>query len=112
MKNLSARQLKEMLDRKEDLYLINVLPRKAYDEKHIPGSVNVPVQEDDFLTRIERIVSDKEAKIVVYCANESCNASPQAAEKLVDRGFKNTYDFEGGVKAWEEAHLPLAGAAL
>jgi rhodanese-related sulfurtransferase len=112
MKRLSAEQLKEMLDKKEDLYLINVLPRETYDEKHIPGSVNVPVQDDAFLTRMERIVSDKEAKIVVYCASESCDASPKAAAKLEDRGFKNLYDFGGGVKAWEESNLPLVGAAV
>ena len=112
MKKLAASELKERLNDRKDLYLVNVLPPNAYEAKHIPGSVNVPLQDDSFLTRIDRIVSDKDAEVVVYCANAECDASPKAAKKLEHAGFKNVYDFEGGVQEWEAKQLPLAGAAV
>lgn len=112
MKKTSALQVQEMLDRSEDFHLVNVLPEEAFDEKRIPGSVNVPVEDTDFLERMQELVDDPGATIVVYCASTACQASPRAARRLEEAGYRNVIDFEGGLEEWERARLPLEGSAV
>lgn len=86
----------------EDFVLINVLPNKAFNEAHIRTSINIPVDDDDFEQVAEKVVGDKGRKVVVYCANYDCDASPKAAKKLENAGFTSVFDYEGGTKDWFE----------
>lgn len=108
MKPIKKEDLKDMIDEEEEFELINVLGEEAFEKKHIPGSVNIPV-DDDFEDKIKQRYPDKDTKIVVYCASFECKASPKAAEKLDEMGYTDVYDYEGGVKDWEEAGYLLKG---
>lgn len=80
--------------------LIEVLAEEEYEQGHLPGAINIPLEE------IGREVKDEletGREIIVYCADEDCGASPAAAEKLDNLGFENVYDYEGGKKDWIEA---------
>jgi rhodanese-related sulfurtransferase len=103
MQTLTREQLKAMLDRHEDLVLINVLGREPFEQAHIPGSYNIPVAERDFTQRVQDIAGNKHGKVMVYCASFECNASPSAARQLDQAGFSQVYDYEGGTKDWQEA---------
>lgn len=86
-------------DRTQGMALVNVLEPKSFQKEHIPGSINIPRgQEHEFETRF-----DKDKEIVVYCASTDCDASPKTAEALSRRGFNNVYDYEAGMKGWNEA---------
>lgn len=100
MKTIKREELKKMIESKEDFLLINVLSKESFDEKHIPGSINIPVKNDDFIKRVEILTGTKTKKIVVYCANFECTASPTAAKKLTEVGFTNVYYYQGGVDDW------------
>jgi len=84
MKSISAKELKKQME-EGDVVVINVLPKAYFDKKHIPGSVNVPV--DELENVIGGTVEDQAKKIVVYCANLACQASPRAARKLEALGY-------------------------
>jgi hypothetical protein len=43
----------------------------------------------------------------VYCSSRNCTASPTLAQKLVDLGFTEVLDFEGGIDEWERAGFPI-----
>ncbi len=104
---LTKEQLKDKLDSNTQIKLVNVLPKESFEEKHIPGSINIPV------TDIENIAPqrlDKNDEIVVYCADFECSASPKAANKLEELGYKNVYDYEGGIDDWEKAGYKLVEA--
>lgn len=103
MKTMNAHELKRWLDQDKDFTLINVLGEEDFERAHIPGSRNVPVDRDDFERQIERMAGSKDETIVVYCASHDCEASPKAARKLDEAGFREVYDFEGGIKSWMEA---------
>lgn len=98
MKTITKEELKDMIDNKEDFVLINVLPRESFEKQHIPGSINISIGDEDFGKKAKQEIKDKNKKIVVYCANSECQASPRAAEKLTEMGYKNVWDYEGGIK--------------
>lgn len=101
MQTLTKNELKRMNEtEKEDFILINVLPRELFNQEHIRTSINIPVNDDNFAATVEKVAGNKDKKIVVYCANQDCDASPRAAQQLEKAGFRNVYDYEGGTEDW------------
>jgi rhodanese-related sulfurtransferase len=90
-----------------DTMLINVLDQDHFDKEHIPGSMNVPLSDANFLSRVEEMSGGKDQDIVVYCASKDCPASRQAAEKLTAAGFTRVRAYEGGIKDWRMAGMPI-----
>ena len=72
--------------------LIDVRTSDEYNREHIPNAVNIP------LDQIDTIGYDKETKIIVYC--QSGTRSRQAVQALVNMGYKNLYDLDGGLLNW------------
>jgi len=103
MKDLGTPELNNMINRGEELKLINTLPPKKFRITHIPGSENIPVGDPDFVEKVEKHVGSKEKKVVVYCADSTCDASTKAAQQLEEAGFTDVYDYTGGAKAWQAA---------
>lgn len=102
----TAEVLFDKLNSNERPVLINALDEEAYKAKRIPGSINIPTVNADF---IENVVPDKEQDIVVYCANADCDASPKLAEKLMDKGYTRVWDFEEGLAGWRKEGYTLTG---
>jgi rhodanese-related sulfurtransferase len=103
MKTIEVKDLQAMIDREEDFDLVNVLPEKNYREEHIPGSFNIPYNDEHFEEKAKMLIPDTKQMVVVYCASTECDASPKAGKHLEEMGYSNIVDFEGGVKAWQEA---------
>jgi rhodanese-related sulfurtransferase len=108
---IAREDLERIIERDEDMLMIDVLPHERYLEKHIPGSISIPLEEPGFVSRVEREVVGREEPIVVYCAGGSCNASREAAHALEAAGFTNVRAFEGGILEWEESGRPLVTGA-
>ena len=109
MQTLSTEQVQDIRKQDGKTPLINVLPEEAFEKAHIPGTRNIPVGSDDFVSRVEKEAGGKEQPVVVYCANKECDASPKAAKQLEDAGFKHVFDYEGGTEAWKQAGLDIEG---
>lgn len=101
---ITAQDLKHNLDNGTDLTLVETLPREVFDKEHIPGAINIPVS--DIGERAEDLLP-KDERIVVYCANTECDASPKAAKKLKDMGYGKVLDFEAGKQGWKDAGYEL-----
>ena len=106
MNRISAEELHAELQGKDRPVLINALSDDAYVAKRIPGSINVPT---DDIELVEQIVPDKQQKIVVYCANADCDASPTAVNALLEMGYEHVWDFEEGLAGWRTAGYELTG---
>ena len=61
---ITAEQLKAKIDAGEKLMLLNALSDIEFQDKHIPGSVNIPLQE---IMIAENLPEDKHQLIVTYC---------------------------------------------
>src|SRR4029078_7462681 len=98
----AASGLKALLDGNEDVLLVNTLKAESFEKTRIPSAVNIPLDDEDFVTRVEETAGGKDKSVVVYCASQECNSSEKAAEKLENAGFTAVTDFAGGFKAWQE----------
>jgi len=83
-----------------DILLIDV---HTPEQKHIPGTDHyVPFYKvDDFL---DRFPADKAAPIYLYC--KSGPMGNWAARTLLQLGYTNLYNLEGGIEAWLAQNLP------
>lgn len=97
--------LKAKLDRGEKLVLVEALPAKYFRHAHLPGAVNIPPDEIDALA--PRLLPDKEAEIVVYCAEGPCRNSEIAAARLTELGYANVRDYHEGKADWIKAGYPV-----
>lgn len=79
---------------KEGARLIDVRSRAEYDSGHIPGSINVPVNE--LAARLDKLGPKDEAK-VIYCA--SGTRSAVARSMLKGRGFTRVFNL-GAMSRW------------
>ena len=109
MQTMNTSQLKLLLEGSGGkLALINTLPEAAFPATKIPDSENVPLEDENFEQRVEEIADGKIQPVVVYSANEECDASTRAAEKLTAAGFTDVWDYQGGAQAWKEAEQESA----
>lgn len=106
-KRINRTKLKEKIDNHEPFVLVEVLKAEAFDKMHLPGAINIPVDDSDFKEQIESKVPNKETEIVVYCWDTDCSASEKAASILTEMGYKNAYDYVEGKKDWKDAGLKV-----
>lgn len=104
-KNITKEELRNMMLSGEDFLLVDTLSRENYEEIHISGAINVPVEEIEKWAREN--LDKKDHNIVVYCGSYTCRASAMAADILDKVGFTNVMRYEGGIKEWDEAGYPV-----
>jgi len=101
---ISRQDIKAKLDSGEPLVLVEALPEKYFRHTHLPGAVNLPHDQVDALA--PRLLPDKAATIVVYCASASCANSAIAAERLEALGYTGVREYHEGKEDWVAAGLP------
>ena len=67
----------------------------------IPGALPLSYQAGDQV--ILDTLKDKNARILTYCANTHCTASPQLAQRLVKLGYTNVSEYPEGIAGWKNA---------
>jgi len=109
-KDITREELKKWMDEEKDFALVDVLEEQSYEARHLPGAKNVP-GGDDFIERVSKVAPDKDKTIVVYCSSFTCQASPTAASELVEAGYKDVYDFRGGLADWQDGGFDFEKAS-
>ena len=88
------------MDGKQPHTLVDVRTAEEFREGHIPGAINIAVQE--LGGKLSKIPQDK--PVVVYCRSGSRSAN--AAQSLLAAGYTEVYDL-GGLLEWGRQGLPL-----
>jgi len=101
-KSINAKKLKKKIDSGDDFVLVDVLLKKNYEKEHLPKAINIPIADDHFEKQIRKKIPNKNKPVIVYCVNKSCLASPAAAKKFVEMGYKDVAHFGGGLDGWQE----------
>lgn len=94
--SISAHELKRKMDAGEQFELIDVREAFEYEIARIDGAKLIPLGE--IAERADELA--RERPIVVHC--HSGQRSAQAVRLLLQRGFANVYNLEGGINAWSD----------
>ncbi len=94
MKEVSVKELKAMMDSKEEFQLIDVREEHEFEAANLGGEL-IPL--GTVLDNQEKIRRD--IKVVIHCrsggrSGTACNALEQHF------GFTNLYNLRGGIMAW------------
>jgi rhodanese-related sulfurtransferase/DNA-binding transcriptional ArsR family regulator len=96
-----ARELLERA-RKGLVTVLDVRPPEEYAAGHVPGAVNIPI--DQLAKRLREL--PKRREVVAYCRGPFCLMSWEAVEFLRNRGLK-ARRLEDGMPEWRVAGLPV-----
>ena len=98
--DVSVAELQTMLENKDFTFVNTHIPF----EGDIPNTdLTIPFDEID--QNLDQLPADKDAKIVLYCRSD--RMSGIAAETLVELGYTNIWNLDGGFNDWEGAGLLL-----
>jgi len=100
---LDAYEVKERLDAREQLTVVDIRERDEWVQGHVSGAHFVP---RGFLElRIEELQPQRAAPIVVYCAGGV--RSLLGGRDLQAMGYTNVFSMAGGFSQWKNAGLPF-----
>lgn len=98
---LPLEEFKKQLAAKKGL-LVDVRTPAECEEGIIEGADLIDYQGGDFMGQIGKL--DRARPVFLYCA--AGGRSRQTMTRMVNMGFKEVYDLEGGMEAWKEAGQP------
>ena len=102
---LNVSELKEQLDKNEDVVVLDVRDVDEYEGKlgHISGSLNIAV--DALSTRLSDLDEYFDKPIIIVCRTD-CR-SKKAAALLKQFGYRNVSILQGGMEKWNFAGMPV-----
>ncbi|HKN00254.1 MAG TPA: rhodanese-like domain-containing protein [Candidatus Binataceae bacterium] len=103
MPEISRDELRRRL-RDSSLTIVDVLPAESYAAAHIPGALSMPLEL--IASRTRELLPDRDAEIVVYCGNLTCDRSEHAQQQLHELGYTNVRDYRAGIADWVESGEP------
>ena len=92
---ISMKEAVSIMETEDNYIILDVRTKEEYQEKHIPGAMNLP--NETIGTEDIPELPAKEQLILVYC--RSGNRSKQAAKKLAALGYTNIIEI-GGINDW------------
>jgi len=100
MQTISAEELKQRMDKKEALNLLDVREPHERAEFNIGGEF-LPLGKVQTM-QVDEIEDWKDQEVICYC--RSGNRSGQACLILETLGFKNVKNLVGGMLGWQEKY--------
>lgn len=99
---LSQAELMERLNAGRAPILVDVRTPQEYRNGHVPGAINIPVQELD--ARVGELGVYRDTELVLYC--ETGMRAGHAERMLQQQGFTQIRSLDGDMGAWRRAGLP------
>ncbi len=92
---MSPLMLKEIMERGEDVVVLDIRPKKFFKEGHIEGAI----LKDSLPNGLQDMNKHKDKLVVVVCGEGII--SELFCIKMNKRGFKRIYNLEGGMRTWQ-----------
>lgn len=93
---ITPQKLKEWIDQKKNIKLIDVREKDEHERGTIPNALLIP--RGLLELKIEDQIPQKDQEVVVYCAGG--NRSALAAKTMADLGYKKVHSLIGGYTQW------------
>ena len=98
-------ELLGMIDRKEDVVIVDVRFPTDFRKAHVPGAINLPKGKWHTAAGLA-----KDKLNVLYCYNQQCHLAAEAALHHVEQGYP-VVEMEGGFSTWEANGAPVAASS-
>jgi rhodanese-related sulfurtransferase len=96
MKEVTAEELKQLIDSKSDIQLIDVREPAEFESANISGLL-IPL--GTIPQNVDKIEKDKQVIIMCRSGKRSANAISFLENNF---GFENLYNLDGGILAWRD----------
>jgi|FrelakmetLWP11LW_1041352.scaffolds.fasta_scaffold00002_75 rhodanese-related sulfurtransferase len=106
VKSISYYELLQLISYDIKVKIVDVRDHIDYKKEHIKGAISLVLRE--LRERAYRLLN-KHDTIVIYCSGFHCQASTKATKILLSLGYKNVFDYKGGLINYKRANLPLEG---
>ena len=93
--NINAKEFAELKE-KENHVVLDVRSPGELSEGAVPGHTQINLFDNNFVDKLSKL--DKSKTYLVYCRGG--NRSGKACKQMAGMGFKNLYNLQGGVGAW------------
>ena len=93
---MTVQELKTMMERGEDFFLLDVREPFEWDIARLPGATLIPLGQ--LGARLTELPRDK--KLVVHC--KAGGRSAKAVGLLRDSGYEDAWNVTGGINAWSK----------
>lgn len=109
IKNLSAQNLKELIDSKQKLYILDVREKDEFSQGFIKGAINIPLSilsKEILLSKFD-CSNNLNKELIIYC--RSGKRSLQAVNILEEQGINCTLkNLSLGIMEWIMLGYPLS----
>lgn len=102
---IEVHDLKQRLDTREDIYLLDVRGDDEFNGKlgHVAGAHNIPLA--DLQERMQEMGDYLERPVAIFCKTDKRSA--KAALLLTEEGFADVHIVRGGMTKWNDERLPI-----
>ena len=106
-KTVTAVEAKSLIDKNDEVVVIDSRSRNQRIIGYIYESINLP-DEDTTVNSLAQAVAVKQTPVIFYCSGVNGGfRSARAARIAVDAGYNKVFWFKGGFQAWKENHYPI-----
>jgi len=99
---VSPAQATHLINR-EDALVIDVREANEFGTGHVLGAKNIPAARME--TAGSELMKKKDRPVIVYC--DGGDRAGKAMAALKKQGFTRVANLSGGIKAWQDAGLPV-----
>ncbi|MEI8355650.1 MAG: rhodanese-like domain-containing protein [Deltaproteobacteria bacterium] len=99
-------QAKELFERKEAVF-VDARDASFFSRGHLKGAVLMPLGESELNLARFMVKVPSSATLVIYCNGYDCRDSMTLGAKLMEKGYRKVYVYEGGYPEWRDAGLPI-----
>lgn len=103
IKHVNAKQAADLLKQSKGVVVLDIRTPDEFKAGHLEGAKNIDFRAADFEAQLGKL--DKSKAYLLHCASgRRSTTSLKQFEKL---GFQAVYHLDGGIKAWQQADLPV-----
>lgn len=99
---MTVDELATAIQNHENVAVFDNNRQERYAQGHIPGARWVSYDN----VNASVLPADRSARLVFYCANESCHACHNAANAAITAGYTNVSILPAGISGWTAAGKP------
>ena len=92
-------ELNDMMERNEDINIIDVRLPEDYANEHIPGAFNAPRESWNTFSGLSRDKTN-----IIYCYSQVCHLAAAAARYFAEHDYP-VMELEGGFEEWRRHNL-------